>query len=221
MVAMDINDRWAARQAILPMHFEDTSLKGDGGFIVSLCNQSAYEAICKQKLWPDNRLLILGEAGSGKSHLAKIWIDRVGAQVFKAPFEKLYQDTCSAIIAEDVDSLAEKELFHLINYCVQERITLLMTARTMPAPKLQDLKSRLNATHKILIKAPDDELVKILLHKYFVANQINVDPEVFDYLSTRIERSFAAIRHFSEQLNTASLEQKRAITVPFVRSILG
>lgn len=220
MVAMDLKDKRVVKQEILPMTFEDQNASNDD-FIVSLCNTESYNAISNQKLWPSNRLLILGEAGSGKSHLARIWADRIGAQVFNEHFKQLYDGEHSAILAEDIDTLLqEEELFHLINYCGEQRLALLMTAKCMPNPKLRDLKSRLNATHKILIKSPDDELVKILLHKYFTTNQIKVDPEVFEYLSLRIERSFSAIARFAKLLDTMSLEQKRAITIPFVRRIL-
>ncbi len=218
---MDRAEKKIYRQEILAMPFEDGS-SGQDNFIVSLCNINAYNAIIKQKLWPNNRILILGEAGSGKSHLAKIWAQKIGAKFFKEPFERLYDISCTAAIVEDVDTLdKDDELFHLINYCSEQRIDLMMTARCMPKSELQDLRSRLNATHKILIKSPDDELVKILLYKYFSINQIHVDADVFDYIRSRIERSFSAITHFAELFNTMSLKQKRPITIPFVKSILG
>lgn len=218
---METRDGGSVKQEILPMALEEQTIRADD-FIVSLCNVDAYNAVTNQKLWPNNRLLILGEARSGKTHIARIWSKKVAAQVFNEQFEQLYNDAHhSAVLAEDIDLLAsEDELFHLINYCSQEGIALLMTARSMPSSALRDLKSRLNATHKILIKAPDDELLKILLYKYFSTNQIKVDLEVFEYISTRIERSFEAIEELAKLLNLMSLEQKRAITIPFVRDVL-
>jgi chromosomal replication initiation ATPase DnaA len=210
----------AQKQEVLPMIFEATNSANDD-FILSLCNIEAYNSITGKKLWPNNRLLILGEPSSGKSHLAKIWSDRASAISFNGSLECLYQNTSDAIIAENIDMLSnEADLFHLINYCMQEGRALLMTARTLPSFKLRDLTSRLNATQKVLIKAPDDELVMILLRKYFTDNQIYLDNEVFEYIGNRIERSFAAIADLVKSLNTASLKQQRAITIPFVKSII-
>ncbi len=208
------------KQEVLPIAFENNN-SSDDEFVVSLCNIEAYNAVTNPKLWPSNRLIILGESGSGKSHLAKIWSDKISARSFKEPFEQLYYNISSAIIVEDIDTLNnELEFFHLVNYCMQEGISLLMTARVLPNFKLRDLNSRLNATNKVLIKTPDDELIMILLRKYFIDNQIYVDREVFDYISSRIDRSFSKIADFVNLLNLMSLKHKRAITIPFVKGIL-
>ncbi|MDF3047515.1 MAG: chromosomal replication initiator proteinDnaA like protein [Candidatus Midichloriaceae bacterium] len=208
-----------SKQEILPIAINDANL-GEDDFVVSLCNIEAYNALTKQSIWPDNRLLILGEEGAGKTHLAQIWAKKTKAMCFQEPFEQLYHSASSAIIAEDIENLSERELFHLINYCTQERKSLLMTAKVLPNFKLRDLKSRINATAKILIRAPDDELVEILMHKYFSLHQVKVDQEVFEFITRRVDRSFAAITQLTAALNEASLKEKRAITIPFVKEVL-
>ncbi|MCE2992049.1 MAG: hypothetical protein LW825_03910 [Candidatus Jidaibacter sp.] len=207
------------KQEILPIAINDANL-GEDNFVVSMCNIDAYNALTKQSIWPENRLLILGEEGSGKTHLAKIWAKKAGARYFQEPFEHLYHSASSTVIAEDIENLSEQELFHLINYCAQERISLLMTARVLPNFKLRDLQSRINATGKMLIRAPDDELVEILMRKYFYLNQVKVDQEVFDFIIRRVDRSFTAITKLTAALNVASLKEKRAITIPLVKEVL-
>jgi chromosomal replication initiation ATPase DnaA len=47
-----------------------------------------------------------------------------------------------------------------------------------------------------------------------------VPPEVIAFLLVRMERSFAAARSLVELLDRRALAEKRALTVPFVRSVL-
>lgn len=210
-------------QITLPLLLENDSSANDD-FIVSLCNMEAYRAIINNhQMWPNNRLLLLGEQGSGKSHLAKMWAKETGASLFQAPFQQpLYQQFSNSILIENLDqNFNENEIFHIINYCSTENISLLITARVLPHFSLPDLRSRINATYKVLIKQPDDELILMLLKKYFFNNQILVDHEVLDYLSNRIERSFATVNDITKKIDSASLRHKKPITVPLVKALLN
>ena len=51
--------------------------------------------------------------------------------------------------------------------------------------------------------------------------QLAVDPQTVDYLATRIERSAAAARTVVAKLDRAALSEKRRITRPLVRQVLG
>lgn len=192
-------------------------------FITSLCNIEAYKAINNYTNWPSGRILILGEEGSGKTHLSKIWLQNTNAYKFESFFQNnLYNLKSNFLLAEDIDSnYSELDLFHIINYCSTENVSILLTARQLPNFNLNDLRSRINATHKILIKQPDEELMAILLNKYFIAQQIDVEPETIEYISSRIERSFYTVKQTAFKLDHASFKYKKAITIPFVKHILS
>ena len=126
---------------------------------------------------------------------------------------------------EDIDRKAidEQLLFHAMNMVVEKGQYLLLTSRVPPAQLpfvLPDLCSRLNGVTSLSVAAPDEILVPILFSKLFSDRQLKVNEEIVQFLSSRVERSYAAITATVEQLDQMSLEEKRNITVPFVRHLL-
>jgi len=192
-------------------------------YIVSYCNLEAYRAIKNYDKWPLNRLLIIGEEGSGKTHLCSIWQSDTNAIVLNEEdiISQLSTNTF-AFIFENIEKVKDQEiLFHVINFCTNNNRKLLLTCNFLPHFSLIDLKSRLNATYKILIKNPEDDFLKVILLKNFSDKQLKVGSEVIDYILIRAERSFSFIKKFVEAVDKLSLEYKRNITVPLVREVLG
>jgi len=190
-------------------------------FITSLCNIDAYNAITKEVAWPKNQLMIIGEESSGKTHLANIWQTKNDAVFLKhnEDFNK-YISLNSSYILEDIDLLKNDDyLFHLINHCINNSFTLLLTCKTLPNFKLIDLKSRINSMHKVLIKNPDDDLTKVLLLKHFSDRQLKVSQEILDYILTKTERSFSFISRLVNSIDKLSLEKRRNITIPIIREV--
>ncbi len=64
-------------------------------------------------------------------------------------------------------------------------------------------------------------LFYLLFARYFAARQLKVSDEVINYLASRVERSFTAALKIVDAIDKLSLEQKRNITIPLVKSILG
>ncbi len=191
-------------------------------YIVSLCNVEAYKAIKGEVVWPNNQLLIIGDECSGKTHLANIWQERVGGVLLQdgEDFSKFINKT-SAFILEDVESIRTEEyLFHLINFTRNNSFSLLLTARILPDFLLSDLKSRINAMHKILIKQPDEEMLKILLLKQFSDRQLRIGNDVVDFILSRTERSFDFIAKLVHMIDQMSLIEKRNITIPMVKKVM-
>jgi chromosomal replication initiation ATPase DnaA len=67
---------------------------------------------------------------------------------------------------------------------------------------------------------PDDALLGAVLVKHFADRQLRVAPEVIAYLLTHIERSFAAAAEMTSRLDSVSLRDGRAITVPLARQLV-
>ena len=179
--------------------------------------------------WPDRALAIVGPEGAGKSHLAAIWADIAGARRVSA---RVIGETnlpgalaTGALVIEDANSdLDERALFHLLNLMRQQEAFVLMTARTPPATwrvELADLASRLRAIPAVQLRPPDDALLRAVMVKLFADRQLAVDEALIAYLSTRIERSFAAARAAVEDLDREALRQKRPVTRALAAELLG
>ncbi len=109
----------------------------------------------------------------------------------------------------------EAALFHLLNLAREERAYVLITARSAPATwqtALPDLASRLRALPVVALTSPDDALFRAVLVKLFADRQLAVDESLVSFLTTRIERSFAAARAAVEKLDREALRLKRPVT---------
>ena len=111
----------------------------------------------------------------------------------------------------------------LVQTVKAEQAVLLLTAKAAPARwgvALPDLASRLKAAQSVALGAPDDALLQALVIKLFSDRQLRVAPEVITFLTSRMERSFAAVEQLIAALDREALEKKRDITVPFARQVL-
>ena len=87
--------------------------------------------------------------------------------------------------------------------------------------KLKDLKSRLKTFYHVSISDPDDEMIKIILTKLLIEKQFIIkNPEIFEFLVNRIERSYQSIYNLVDKLDKLSLEKKRQLTIPLIKEIL-
>ncbi len=192
-------------------------------FIIANSNLQAYRYIADPEAphhWPEQRLLLIGPEASGKSLLAQRFAQVSGA-IYLHHKDALDIDNTSALIVEDICRFEnENQLFHIINQSREEGVRLLLTAQYMPQYRLRDLNSRIRATSKVVIKSPDDALLREILNMQFQKRQLRVMPEVLEYILTRSERSYTYIQRLIYLLDTLSLEQKRNITVPLVREVL-
>jgi len=85
---------------------------------------------------------------------------------------------------------------------------------------LEDLKSRLNSILEAKIKEPDDELMRLILVKIFNDKQLKINPNVIDFLVSRLERSYESINFFIEKIDKFSLEKGKKITISLINDLL-
>jgi chromosomal replication initiation ATPase DnaA len=191
-------------------------------FIVSAANAEALATIDGWRDWPDPRLVIVGPANAGKSHLAAIWAESTSARTPQGDLD-IAGTVSSAILVEDADRLAAGEaMFHLLNSADAER-PVLMTARTSPRAwitALPDLRSRLNALRVVELAPPDDHVLLCLLEKFFRERNIKPQPDVAPFLARRIERSAAAAADIVARIDEAAAAERREISRAFVSRIL-
>jgi chromosomal replication initiation ATPase DnaA len=190
-------------------------------FLEGPSNAAAVELIDRWPNWPGRIVMLVGDAGSGKSHLAAIWAANSGARATAA--RSLIASAVPAALAtgalviEDVApaDIDERALFHLLNLARQDEADVLMTARTPPsawALELPDLSSRLRAVPVVRLEPPDDSLLRALIVKLCVDRQLAVDEALVNYVASRVERSFAAVRRAVALLDTEALRLRRPVT---------
>ena len=207
-----------AEQFALEFPFEPSFAREE--FLTAPSNADALAMIDRWPSWPDRLLLLVGPAGSGKSHLAAIWARRATALAVPPeglpPLEALARLKPEAIVVDGVeDAKDETALFHLLNYANENNIHVLLTGRWRPHEDrvgLPDLLSRMRHAPLIEIGAPDEELIHAVLEKLFRDRQLVVEPGLADYLTLRLERSLDAARAFVHDLDREALMRGRRVT---------
>jgi chromosomal replication initiation ATPase DnaA len=208
-----------ARQLPLDLRHEPSFARED--FLSGPANAEALRAIEAWPDWPGRMLLLIGPAGSGKSHLGAIWARRAGAAIVEAAalIDARPADLArsKAILIENADRLgaAEANLFHLINLARESEAGVLLTARSAPDDwglQKPDLHSRLRLAPVVALGEPDEQLARAVLFKLFSDRQLAVEPAVIAYIALRIERSLGAARAIVEALDREALARGRAVT---------
>lgn len=203
-------------------------------FMVTSSNREAIAWIDAWPAWPAHCLIIHGPTGSGKTHLAHVWLTRSHGK--SVTLDELTAQSAGELIVsnriiaiDNADKVAghparEEALFHLYNLLRETKGFLLLTAQRAPAQwhiSLADLRSRLSSVTAATLTAPDDTLLSAMLIKQFRDRQIDIGMDVINYLLPRIERSPAAVRDIVTALDRASLAEARGITVALARRILA
>lgn len=192
--------------------------------IESEANLLAIEAIDAWPHWRHPVLMIVGPAGSGKTHIAEAFAAMSGGSHARAG--EIFEPQPGFVrVIDDVDrtDMAEEEIFAIVNAARTGLGHVLLTSRT-PAPllrlRLPDLASRLRAATQIELGAPDDMLLHGVLVKLFADRQMDVDPKLLAYVLSRMERSIASAEALVARLDRESLASGRRITRGMVASVI-
>jgi chromosomal replication initiation ATPase DnaA len=197
-------------------------------FIESSSNRLAYKYIND---WESNFgilpylkvLIIKGSKSSGKSFLAKLWAKKTAGLFLKKNHELTSSilENHQAFIIDGFDSSwHEKDVLHYFNILHEHSKYLLITLNEMPKINLADLASRINSVNKIDILMIDDELMRILIFKQFSNLSILINDDVINYLIKILPREFSKILSIISNINKNSLENKKKITIPFIKSLI-
>ncbi len=203
---------------------------GAEDFLVSNCNLAAVKLIDSWPAWEDRVQLLIGPPASGKTHLARVFQALSGAKAIDPDtldlrlIEIMGEGTPLVVENADRSAYDEKALFHLLNLARENRLYLLLTARSAPRSwgrSLPDLASRLNGLPLVEIGAPDEGLLKTVLLKQFADRQLNVDPKVLEFLALNIDRSLAAAAAAVEAVDRVALATGRKISRQLVIEALA
>lgn len=216
-----------SRQLVLDLPLR-TAL-GRDDFLVTPSNAAAVAMVDRYPDWPHYGAVLVGAAGSGKSHLLEVWRQGSGAPLITAaeiggsPPDQLLAAGALAIDQAPGAALDERALFHLLNLVRQLGGHVLFASEQDPAQwavKLPDLASRLKALAIARLDPPDDALLRGVLVKLFADRQLAVEEQVLSYLMLRMPRSLEAARRLVAETDRLALAEKLPVTRSLAARVL-
>jgi DnaA family protein len=182
-------------------------------------------------------LYLHGVAGTGRTHLLQAICAAVpGAGYF--PLQRLRElgpavlDGVAAlpvVALDDLDAVAgsaewEQRLFALYNECAGGGARLAVAA-AVPAGDLPlllpDLASRLAAMPHYALRPLDELQQREALQLRAAQRGFELPADTLLYLQRRFARDMGSLNRLLDQLDLASLEEQRRLTLPFIRRVLG
>jgi len=185
-------------------------------------------------------LYLWGKSGSGRSHLlqaACLHAQQSGQQAFYLPLSELIShsvdvldglEQCDLLALDDMQAITSKAnwqeaLFHLFNRLRDSGKRLLIAADSPPRElplQLADLRSRLSLALIFQLAAlTDDEKISALQQRAAQRGLLLSD-EAARFILSRGQRSMGALFELLEQLDRASLQAQRKLTIPFIKQVL-
>ena len=169
--------------------------------------------------------LFWGEPGSGKSHLLRasgfFYVDgRENPSARHLP----EAPSCLALDhVEHLDQAGQIALFNAFNRIRADNGKLLLATAAPPAQLTlrEDLRTRLGSGLVYRLNPLSDEEKKTALAAIAAARSLPLNDDGLDYLINHASRDMRILAATLAALDRHSLEQKRPITVPFLRTMLG
>ena len=207
--------------------FKTTYYKKD--FYDSNNNFNAYRLIESWPMWPSKNINIYGPGGSGKTHLANIFQDKMNAilinssEIDNNTLKKIKNYEC-VILDNFSNNIEENLFFSIINQIIQDNQYFLLNSR-LPIKdievKLNDLKSRFQSFTELGIDLPTDDLLRVILTKCFSDIQIKVDIKLLEYILKNIERSYEKMFQFVKNIDNESLSTGKSISLNLIKKVLS
>ena len=191
-------------QIALPLDWPQSD--GDARFIISGANREAFDHFRKFSMWPVKATILTGPRRSGRSLLARSFVERVGGRLF-----------------DDADQRDEEELFHAWNQAQDSGRPLVMVADEVPpawTPSLPDLKTRLAVTPIARIEHPDDGLFAALIQLHFADRGLHIPPDALRFMSERLHRDYWTAERAVEAVDRYAIAERARLSLPTVRRAL-
>lgn len=192
-------------QIALPLDWPQSD--GDSRFIVSDANRSAFDHFRKWSLWPVKATILTGPRRSGRTLLARSFVERVGGRLF-----------------DDAQGRDEEELFHAWNHAQDSGRPLVMVADQVPpawSSALPDLKTRLAVTPVTQIGHPDDGLFAALVQLHFADRGLHIPGDALRFMSERLHRDYWTAERAVEAVDRFAIAERARLSLPTVRRALA
>lgn len=217
--------------------FDNFFIADDGG------NRQLLSAI--KNLLADTNLSLLfcwGSSGTGVTHLlqaACYWAQAQNLAAQYLPIKELLNypaadllegmEQFNLLCLDDVQSALgnyqwEQAIFNLINTVRDSQGSLILGADASPlnlAIARDDLRSRFAWGGVYQVQALNDDGKKSALQFRAKARGMDMSDEVANFIINRAARSTKELFSLLDVLDTKSLADKRKLTIPFVREVIG
>ncbi len=231
-------NRPGQQQLPLPVQLRDESTFDD--FLPLPASQGLIDALRAQAGGAGEPIIFTyGAAGAGKTHLLQSSCHLAGAGAIYLPLGELARcrpdevlqgiEALELVCLDDIHRVLgqadwELALFNLCNRARQRGCRLLVAGNAAPralAVDLADLRSRLGwGLVYQLPQAGDEEKIAILQFRA-ARKGLVLSREVCSYVVSRAPRDMEALLSVLETLDNASLVEQRALSIPFIKSVLG
>jgi DnaA family protein len=180
-------------------------------------------------------LFVSGGRSSGKTHLLQGCIFKALDQDLRAVYIDIKQPLPTGLIStlsdydwvcidniDQLESLQQQELFDLYNQIKYTNTKLIVSATVLPVglTLLKDLKTRLSLAVVFSLEQLTDQEKIALIELKMKDKNLDIDEKVYVYLFKYFSRDLTVILAAIDQLDQESLQQKSAISIPFVKKIL-
>ncbi|GGX65372.1 DnaA regulatory inactivator Hda [Saccharospirillum salsuginis] len=189
----------------------------------------------------DHLLYLWGAPGSGLSHLLQAAVHELQTQGLEGVYLPLAEcldygtealeglDELDVVALDDIDLITgrpewEEAVFHLFNRLRDTGRVLMVTSHSSPlhqSIELPDLKSRLSWGLTFQVQPLSDEQKMDWLIWKARRRGLTLEPDVAAFLINRVARSMNVLVEAFDKLDQHSLAEKRRLTIPFVKSVLG
>ena len=183
-----------------------------------------------------SEVFIYGASGQGKTHVLQ------GAVLKALELDKnaIYID-CSESFPEHIldfidqvyfisfdnvhliSSENQEIFFDLYNQARQNQILILVSADSLPSDLevMKDIKTRLSLAAVYKLEELNDELIMRVIDSQMSQRNLSINSGVYEYLFKNYSRDLKLLLATLNDLDKASLQAKKAISVPFVRKFLN
>lgn len=192
-------------QIALPLDWPQA--QDESRFILSEANRAAFEHFRNWSLWPVKASLLTGPRRSGRSLLARNFVERVGGRLF-----------------ENANRHDEEELFHAWNAAQDSGKPIVLIVDEVPPAwqiGLPDLRTRLAITPIARIEQPDDALFRAIIQLLFADRGMHIPDEALKYIGDRVERSYWMAERVVEAIDRFAIAEHSRLTLPTIRRALG
>lgn len=191
-------------QIALPLDWPQS--QGDSRLIVTESNRAAFDHFRTWSMWPVKASLLTGPRRSGRSLLARSFVERVGGRLIDQ--------------AEQAD---EEELFHAWN-AAQESGRPLVLIVDSPPPEwdiaLPDLRTRIAVTPVAQISGPDDAMFQALIELHFADRGLHIPRDALRFMVERLHRDYLTAERAVEAVDRFAIAERARLSLPTVRRAL-
>ena len=182
-----------------------------------------------------SEVFIYGASGQGKTHILQ------GAVLKALEMDKnaVYID-CSESFPEHILDLVDQidfisfdnvhlissenqeVFFDLYNRARQTQIFILVSGDRLPSDLevMRDIKTRLSLAAVYKLEELNDELIMSVIDSQMSQRNLSVNSNVYEYLFKNYSRDLKLLLSTLNDLDTASLQSKKPISIPFVKKFL-